>query len=287
MITIENELFMVGIHQDGAELRSMKSKATGQEWIWQADPDVWGSSAPILFPIVGFLKDGKTWIGGQEVEIPKHGVLRNRPCEVIDHQTDRVTVRFTSDEESLKVYPYAFEVDVCFSLEGTSVSVDYQIRNAGSEPMLFSLGSHPAIALDLESSELTDYSIRFAEPESLDLYGLDDTLLVQKQGGYLHEEATIPLSETTFEDDALIFKDVRSRRVSLHHQEKGTLLEMELREAPHLAFWAKPGAAFVCFEPWFTFNDAPDSTGVFAEKPGIMQLEAGGTFGSGYSLRIH
>ena len=286
MITIENDAYRVGIREAGAELCSFQSKATGQEWIWQADPAVWGSSAPILFPIVGFLKDGKTRIGDQDYEISKHGVLRNRACEVIDHQADQVTVRFTSDEETLKIYPYAFEVDVCFSLEGSAVSVDYQIRNTGSDPMLFSLGSHPAIALDLETSTLTDYSIQFEQPESLDLYGLDDTLLVQKRAGYLTEETAIELTGSIFEDDALIFKDVRSRRVSLHHAQQGRLLEMYLRDAPHLAFWAKPGAPFVCIEPWFTYNDAPDSTGVFAEKPGVMTLGSEEMFGSGYSLRI-
>ncbi len=286
MYHIQNDRFSAGIRAEGAELASLRDLTSGREWIWQADPTVWGSSAPILFPIVGFLKEGATRIEDSTYPIPKHGILRGRKTSLLELQENTIRLGFTSDAGTLALYPYPFEFEVSFHVCEDGLDVRYQIHNPGSTSMLFSVGSHPAFALDLSAAELSDYTIQFSEPETLDLYGLEDNLLVLKQEGYLTSEREIPLSASLFEQDALIFQHIQSRRIRLVCDRDPVQLEMEIGEAPHLGLWAKPGAPYVCIEPWFTYNDAADSDGQFEHKPGIMTLLPGSTFETGYQIRI-
>ena len=138
MIYIENDRFCAGITLNGAELRSLKNKASGKEFIWQADPTVWGSSAPILFPIIGNLLDGKTAINGREYAIPKHGVLRGRDAEVVEQGEDYVTFRFRSDAELLEKYPFPFEFLATFRLTENKLEVDYRVTNTGETDIVLS-----------------------------------------------------------------------------------------------------------------------------------------------------
>jgi galactose mutarotase-like enzyme len=215
MIRIQNDSFSASIAPNGAELRSLKNRQTGEEFIWQADPGIWAKSAPVLFPITGLLKDGKTSINGVEYRIPKHGFARDRLFDVLEQQGARVLFGLSEDAESRKVYPYDFTLQVGFELHANRLAVNYTVFNESPGEMLFSIGSHPAFALDLDEAPLSDYSLEFSEPESLDLYGLTDDFLAKKQEGYLNKETRIPLSERTFADDALMFKNIRSREIKL------------------------------------------------------------------------
>lgn len=281
MIAIQNEQFTAAIRIRGAELASFKDRSTGRERIWQADPEIWNGSAPILFPIVGRLKNGLTLINNQPYEIPKHGLLRTRDVCLVEQGAGFALFQFESDDETLKQYPFPFVFRVMFTLTDAGLSVDYEIHNSGTEPMLFSVGSHPAFALDLERHALSEYSIEFSEPETLDRYGLEDGLLVLKDTGYLKDETKIPLSESLFADDALIFQNVRSRTVRI----KPAGLEIDLGNHPHLGLWAKPGAAYVCIEPWHSFDDTKESDGRFENKPGILRLPPGECFKTGYMIK--
>lgn len=286
MITIENENYSAAISPLGAELRSFKDKTTGREMMWQADPTVWGGSAPILFPIVGKLRDGQTRIHGQVYEIPKHGLVRTRNAEVLEQGNDYVVFAFSSDIETLKLYPFPFVLEVEFRLGTDQLEVLYRVRNSGTDEMLFSIGSHPAFALNLADATLEDYSIEFSEAETLDRYGLANGLLAKKEDAYLNAERRIALSETLFEDDALIFKNIRSGVIRLKSEKKTSFLEVITHGAPHLGIWAKPGAAYVCIEPWYSFDDMADCDGIFENKPGILRLLPENVFSTGYSVRV-
>ena len=282
MIEIENEKFRAEIRLQGAELASLKVKASDRELIWQADPNIWSGSAPILFPIIGKLKNDTTRINGTKYNIPKHGLLHTREASLVEQGNNRVVLQFKPDDESLKAYPFHFSFDVEFQLLENGLDVNYLIKNEGIDPMLFSVGSHPAFALNLEKYALSDYSIEFSDTETLDLYGLEDLLLVKREDGYLRNKSTIPLSETIFENDALIFQNIKSRTIGLEPMG----IEVDIRNNPHLGIWAKPGAPFVCIEPWYSFDDTADSEGCFENKPGIMNLLPDETFETGYSVSI-
>lgn len=282
MIIIENNRFKAAIRTRGAELASFFEKSNGRERIWQADPDVWGGSAPILFPIIGKLKDQVTQIDGEFFEIPKHGLLRHRDAELLKHENDVAVFKFSSDEDTLRLYPFHFDFIVTFQLSDKGLQVSYEISNIGEGPMLFAVGSHPALSLDLDAVPLNEYSIEFSHPETLDLYGLQDGLLVKRQTDYLKDESVIRLSDSLFDDDALIFKDVQSRKITL----QPTGIEIDTHDNPHLGIWAKPGAPYVCIEPWHSFDDSSDADGIFENKPGIKTLLPSEIFETRYDISI-
>jgi len=283
MITIENKRFKAAIRMRGAELASFYEMPSGQELIWQAAPEVWAGSAPILFPIVGKLKNGATQIGGKKFKIPKHGLLRTRYPVLIRHEKNVAVLKFNSTAETLKYYPFHYGFIVTFQLSGEGLEVNYEILNTGSLPMLFSVGSHPAFALDLKYFCLSEYTIEFSNNETLDLYGLVDGFLAKRQNEYLKNQKTLSLSETIFDKDVLIFKNVKSRKITL--QPSG--IEIDMGNSPHLGIWAKPNASFVCIEPWHSFDDASGDDGVFENKPGIMMLWPNETFETGYTINTN
>ena len=286
MITIQNEKFSATIALHGAELRSFRDLNTGEEFMWKADPEEWNGVAPILFPMVGKLVDGKTTINGKSVMMPGHGVLRNMDAQLVKQEEQRAELQFTSTEETLTHYPFAFNFIVYFSLAGPTLTVSYQAENTGPQTMPFMVGSHPAFALDLENYAHSDYFIEFSEPETLDLLGLRDLRIRTISEQYLDRETKIPLSKILFDQDALIFDDIKSGTVRLKNLYGTRYLEMETGGARQFGIWAKPGAAYVCLEPWHGVVDFEDSDIAFEKKPGMMTLPAGESFETFYSIRI-
>lgn len=286
MITIQNENFSAAMALHGAELRSFRDLKTGEEFIWKADPDIWAGSAPILFPMVGKLVGGKTTINGNPYVMPGHGVLRNMDAQLVKQDEQLAELEFTSTEETLTHYPFPFKFTVCFALEGDSLAVRYRAENTGTEPLPFMVGSHPAFALDLEKFIHSDYFIEFGEPETLDLLGMRDLLISTFSCNYLEHETEIPLSETLFNQDALIFDEIKSNTVRLKNRKRTRYLEMNTGGARQFGIWAKPGAAYVCLEPWHGVVDFQDSDIAFEKKPGMMTLPAGECFETFYSVRV-
>lgn len=174
-----------------------------------------------------------------------------------------------------------------FSLDANGLTVRYEVRNAGNEHMLFTLGSHPAFSLPITNSSLEDYYLEFELAEQLDCYFLDKDLLCTKPiPAYLNNSKTIPISAKLFENDALIFKNIQSRKVSIHHQKTGKRLTLDLGQAPHFGIWAKAGAPFICLEPWFSFDDTAVADGNLVNKPGMLSLPSGETFTTNYRIVI-
>ncbi|MDF7823277.1 aldose 1-epimerase family protein [Pontiellaceae bacterium B12227] len=286
MITIRNDKFSASIALRGAELRSFSDLQTGEEFMWQADPDVWAGSAPILFPMVGKLVEGKTTINGKPYVMPGHGVLRNLDAQLVKQEAERAELQFTSTEETLAHYPFPFKFTVCFSLEADTLTVCYRAENTGTETLPFMVGSHPAFALDLENFAHADYFIEFGEPETLDLLGMRDLLISTFSHNYLDHATEIPLSETLFDQDALIFDEIQSDTVRLKNRQRTRYLEMNTGGAKQFGIWAKPGAAYVCLEPWHGVVDFQDSNIAFEKKPGMMTLPVGECFETFYSVRV-
>jgi galactose mutarotase-like enzyme len=286
MITIQNEKFSASIALHGAELRSFRDLNTGEEFMWSAEPDVWAGAAPILFPMVGKLLDGQTTINGKPYVMPGHGVLRNMDAQLVKQEEQWAELQFTSTEETLAYYPFRFKFTVRFSLEGHMLKVSYRAENTGTQTMPFMVGSHPAFALDLKNYTHSDYFIEFSKPETMDLLGLHDLRISTFSERYLDQETKIPLTETLFDQDALIFNDIQSNIVRLKNRQRTRFLEMDTDGAPQFGIWAKPGAAFVCLEPWHGVVDVEGSDIAFEKKPGMMTLPVGEQFETFYSIRI-
>lgn len=284
MIEIANRESIACVRERGAELASLM--VGGDEVIWQSRPEVWSGSAPILFPIVGRLKGGGFTHGGQRYELAKHGLVRTRELAVEQRTLDAVTFVLGADDETRACYPFEFELRVTFSLIHRGLRVAYEVTNPGEGDMLFSLGSHPAIRLDLERAALQDHYVELSAPETLGRYRVVDGLLSTTAEPYLSNEREIPLSAELFADDALIFKSVQSTQVLVRCRKHGRVVRVDTGGAPDLGLWAKPGADYVCIEPWWGHDDPADADGELAHKPSILTLPPGETFHTDISIRL-
>lgn len=287
--SIESELLQVSVTHKGMELSSLKSKITNQEYLWQGDPQFWTGQAPILFPVIGALKDGKTNYDGKDYTIPKHGFVRNSSEAKLIHQSpDTLIFRFDSSAETLKVYPFLFAMEVSFRLTGSNLEVSHQVYNLDSKVMYYSLGGHPAFACPLLAGEqLTDYQIEFPLAERDHTWMITSEGLIGEKGEMiLNDSKVIPLHEHIFDNDALIFKALKSREVSLSHRDKGPVLRMEFGDFDYLGIWAKPGAPFVCLEPWLGIADSSDHSGQLGKKEGIRTLAPGESETKKYSIEV-
>ena len=279
--------YKISISSLGAELHSFIAIDSNEEYIWQGDPSVWAGRAPILFPIVGALKHGEAFINGKPYSINKHGFARNAEFEVVDASKESLTLRLASNAERYKIYPWEFQLDINFQLANNKLSIGYQISNFDKMPMLFNIGSHPAFRLPLRDSQHSDYSIVFDKPETLALYDVVDGLIGTEAAPYLHNENSITLSKEIFANDALVFRNIGSSEISLVHSQTGPRVTVNTGNAPHLGIWAKPGAEYVCIEPWWGHADFTDADGDLAHKDSIQALGAGQVFSTGIAISVY
>ena len=285
----ENEFLKISVLETGAELCSLINKQTGIEHIWQADPEIWSSHAPNLFPVIGVIKDGKYRYEAFDYKMPKHGFIRhNENMRLKEKSENRLVFELIYSEESLKIYPFKFDFKIEFNLKGKSLEVKHYIINLDAQPMFFSLGGHPAFNICLfEKENISDYSIEFDRNMVLDKFLLNDNGLVSsKTESILNNEKEIRLSEDIFNNDALIFKDIPSKKAAILSNKKGKILSLEYKDFNNLGIWAKPGAPYVCIEPWLGIADVEGTDQDLKNKEGIIQLMPSKEFNASYAIII-
>jgi len=289
MHSIKNNFLQVSVKEIGAELCSIKSIKSSKEYVWQANPDVWNSHAPNLFPVIGCLKDGGFLYKAKEYKCPKHGFFRNnKNVSLVEKTENSFTFRLSYSEESLKIYPFKFEFKIKYILEGSKVFVEHTIINHGDEPMLFSLGGHPGFNCPMNDDEnYTDYYLEFEEPETAQTWRvLPDGLIGKETVPVFDEPKIINLNPHLFDDDALIFKNLNSSKVSLRSRKSKQVLSMSFKDFPYLGIWAKPNAEYVCIEPWIGIADSTDTDRNFETKEGLISLDVNQTTVASYVISI-
>ncbi|WP_448660206.1 aldose 1-epimerase family protein [Sphingomonas sp. CJ99] len=259
----------------GAELSSL-TDAQGREWMTDADPAFWAGRSPLLFPIVGALNGGTYRHKGQEYALPQHGFARRRSFALIDSGADHATFQLTDDGDSRAVYPFAFALDAEYRIDGPSLTIACTVTNTGDEPMPASFGYHPAIAWPLPGNADKDgHDIAFDQPEPGLLARLSSGLIAgHDRPSPLIDGQILRLGDALFQDDALIWDGLASRAVT-YRSPGGTTLRVEFPDADKLGIWSKPGARFVCIEPWWGIADPVGFAGEISEKPGIYLLAPG------------
>ncbi|MEM7371208.1 MAG: aldose 1-epimerase family protein [Bacteroidota bacterium] len=287
--TLHNSLLQLSVNTTGAELCSLRSLASNIEYLWQADPEFWANHAPVLFPIVGGLKHNLYVHEGKEYSLPRHGFIRYNDKIVLRRKgEDFLTYGLRYDAESLEVYPFKFDFEITFRLQGHQIVVHHQVRNLGKKSMYFSVGGHPAFSCPLHPDEsYADYYLEFEQNETVRTWVLDTGGQIEKEGPLmLNKSAVLPLHDQLFDNDALIFKDLSSKRVRLKSRKSGQILTVRYDNWPYLGIWAKPGASFVCIEPWLGLADHSDTDQVLKNKIGILMLEAQAQFDASYMIEI-
>ncbi len=289
MYSVKNNILQISVKQIGAELCSIKSLKTNKEYVWDAKPEVWNSHAPNLFPVIGCLKEDGFLYKEQEYKCPKHGFVRNnKNLSLVEKTENSLTFRLEYDEESLKIYPFKFEFNIKYILVGNKLHVEHEILNHGDEEMLFSLGGHPGFNCPVNDDErYEDYYLEFTEAETAQSWSVQkDGLIGSETIPAFDEPNIINLHPQLFDNDALIFKNLNSSRVSLKSRKSEQVLSMCFKDFPNLGIWAKPNANYVCIEPWIGIADSFDSDRNFETKEGLISLPAKESFIATYSIEI-
>jgi len=282
MYTISNEYLTVEVSEEGAELTSIKYNDT--EYLWTGDKKYWGRHAPILFPMVGALKDNRCMIKGEEYTMTQHGFARDMTFGLFSKTKDSICFLLESNEETLKKYPFEFELYVKYELNVRAVKVTYEVVNSGNNAMFFSIGGHPAFNL---FSDLSDHYIEFELPETQKKVFVENGLVKTSDVLRLNNTNKIELDEYSFKDDAMIFKDLDSSKVWLKSNKTDKAVCMHIAGFPYLGIWSKKdGAPFVCLEPWFGIADTVGHNGDFTKKEGIIELNIGEEFSSTYLIEV-
>ncbi|NNE31441.1 MAG: aldose 1-epimerase family protein [Winogradskyella sp.] len=289
MPLLKNEWLQINIKPKGAELSNITSVKHDTEFMWQADPAIWGSHAPNLFPIIGALKNDTYNYNGKVYHMPKHGFLRNSSQFSVSYETDtKVTFSLNSNPELYAIYPFLFQFELTYELIENRLLVHHRIQNLDDKALYFSVGGHPAFKCPLFKNEAyTDYYLEFEKPEKSESYILNmNTGLVTDQTKPVFNENKILLRPDLFKEDALIFKDLKSKKVTLKHKTNGAILTVSFDDFPFLGIWAKPNAPYVCIEPWLGIADSESTSQQLIEKEGIIELATNSTFKASYAIVI-
>ena len=277
---IKNQFLEATFNTLGAELISLKSAE--KEYMWEGNPEFWSKHSPILFPIIGELKNGIYLFEGKEYRLPRHGFTREKEFEVVEQSDNSIVFSLKSDSETLKVYPFHFELQIEYILVENKLEVHYKVENRSQEKMYFSIGGHPAFALP---ENFGNYSLLFETDNDLKFTALENNLLLEKTQNLEVENNKLPLNYQLFEKDALIFKNHQIDSITI--QENGhNVLKVSFEKFPDLGIWTKMNAPFICIEPWFGHADGVRTTQNLEEKAGIQILKEHEVFNSLFTIEI-
>ena len=277
-ITLRSNGYEVLVNTMGAELKSFKDPS-GKEYVWNSDPVYWMRSSPLLFPTIGNLRDGKTTMKGQVYALVKHGFCKDSEFEVKEQTPDSVTFLLCADSETLKSYPYQFELSLSYHLNGSTLSMDYHVANHDTDEMFYHIGAHPGFMLPVGDGEtLADCVLTFEKKETFTSYAYDlEHLEFNEEHKVTHPASgnVLPLNVPMFDSDAVFFEHTNSHRVSLTNTATGKGVSMYYPDFASIAFWTPAGgkAPFLCLEPWNGSAIFKQDDDIFAHKRGILSLE--------------
>lgn len=285
---ISNQQLQVEISTLGAELHSVKKD--GIEYLWQGDAAFWGRQAPVLFPIVGKLKEGKYSYKDETYALSGHGFARDKRFEIIDSSEDEVVYELIADKETLEVYPFNFRLRISYKLVGNQLTVKWEVKNQGQDEMLFGIGAHPAFNVPLGDGTFEDYKLTIYPEKSRNFIPLDaktGTLLLNKK--YSRTESEFELSRQLFDSDALIFETPEPTEVLLSNKVDEHSVKVSWQDMPFVGLWSPypKEAPFVCIEPWCGIADDTNTDGDLATKFGINSLASKKKFSTAYTVTIN
>jgi galactose mutarotase-like enzyme len=274
---IENSNLRVAIKSTGAELFSVVNKHTTLEYMWSGNPEFWGKTSPVLFPIVGTLKDNTFLFNKKKYILERHGFARDIEFDITASKKDAVAFALKSTPQSMEKYPFDFELALTYTLHENFLHVNYSVQNNGQEEMYFSIGGHPAFKVPLvDGTRYEDHYLQLNKIENAPRWPIGSGGLIESSPATLLEsEDKIHLTKTLFQRDALVLKHLRSDMVSLKSTTHAHGLDFHFEGFPFLGIWAAKNADFVCIEPWCGIADSVTHNQELTSKEGIEKIEAG------------
>jgi galactose mutarotase-like enzyme len=272
---IASDRLTAEISEAGAELQRL-TDAAGRDWLWDGDPAFWAGRAPILFPIVGTLNRDRFRWQGETYGLPRHGFARRRDFALVEQDRDGLILRLESDAATRAVWPFDCALDMIFTVRGATLTMTARVTNRGDAAMPASFGFHPALRWPLPGERgKTGHVIRFDRPEPAPVRRLDaDGLLDPEPRPSPVQGDLLGLDDGLFAEDALIFDRLESRRLTFEGP-GGSRATVDFDGMPHLGLWMKPGAGYLCIEPWQGFSDPAGFHGEIDEKPGMVTIAPG------------
>ncbi|MDH1975464.1 aldose 1-epimerase family protein [Aliarcobacter butzleri] len=278
---IKNSFIKAQIKSFGAELNSLKKCDENFEYIWQANSKYWARHSPVLFPIVGRLKEDNYFYKNKKYSLSQHGIARDKEFEIVQNEADFIEFRLKSDEKSLEFYPFFFELNIGYKLDKNSLIVSYKVKNKSDEKMYFSIGAHPAF-----NTQTGDF-LEFENIKTTKMYFLDEKGLIYKNQDLNLENSKLYLDKDLFKDDALVFNDSNIKQVTLKNIENKSRVKVKFDNFPYLGIWSKLNdAPFVCIEPWFGVADEENANQKIEDKKGILSLEKEEEFSCFYTIEV-
>lgn len=272
IITISNATLSATINTLGAELISLVKN--NKNYIWQIDDTYWNKTSPVLFPIVGRMKNDSYNYNGKKYQLPRHGFARNMEFSYDKRSDAQVVFELNESEETKVNYPFDFKLLIAYTLMDNELVMEYFVRNQSEEVLPFSIGAHPAFAID---GNFEDFSLQFNKDDIFETHQLENESFNGKTIIVPSENNAISLNYTLFEKDALVFKQLKSNEIILKLRDKN-ILKVNFDHFPYLGIWTKKNAPFLCIEPWCGLADENTHNGNLEDKEGINHLPASEDF---------
>lgn len=283
---MKNEYLNIEINPKGAELTSIKDVRSGFEYLWQADKNVWARHAPILFPIVGKVKNNVLLHNGRSYPMSQHGFARDQVFEKISESNNEVWYELKANAHTRTLYPFDFTIRLGYTLVDNTLSCSYEVVNKHNQPMYFSIGAHPGF--NLPTAVLSDYSIVFDQPETEERHLLSEGLFNGTTKPVLSTPTQIDLNTPLFDDDAIVLKKLNSRKLTLQQKDGSFGIQLHFDGFPYLGIWTQKGnERYVCLEPWCGHADPVEGHDDISTKQGIIRLEGNKLFKRSYRLTFN
>ncbi len=281
--SLKNNVFFVNASKSGAELISIHNLTNKTDILWNPDLKFWNRISPVLFPIVGKLKDNSFLENEMHFEMLQHGFARNMEFEIIQHTENSLSMQLTSNEETRKQFPFDFLLNISYILTENCLDIHYSVTNLSSVEMPFSIGAHPGFAID---KPLNQYKLVFDQPFTANRHLIENGLYTGESTPTMQNTHELLLSDELIQHDAVVFKNVPFYRVTLCELDNTPVVTVSSSDFPHWGFWTKPGAPFFCIEPWAGLADSTNATGNLRDKEGIHILEPNQMKQFSYSIEM-
>lgn len=275
MIEIKSGATSASVALQGAEI--MAWTVGGRPLLWEARPEVWAETAPLLFPVVGWTRNGEVRVERKSYPLALHGFARHRAFALDAHEDDRAVFVLSSDDQTRALYPFDFRFAIAYCVGDGSLSSEITVTNTGARPMPYACGLHPGFRWPFASGGPDDYRLCFAKAENPEVPRIAPGGLIARQTRHLPLEGSVlPLAAALFDNDALCFLDAASRSVRFEAAD-GASIAIESEDFPHFGVWCRPGNGYLCIEQWTGFSDPEDFAGDLFAKPSMRVLPPGGT----------
>lgn len=281
---IENNFLRLTVESLGAEMQSLIVKESNTELIWQAGR-AWPKHSPVLFPIVGQLKDNRYHYNGKEYTMSRHGFARESEFQLIGSTDATLVFQLKSNEHSRIMYPFDFLFEVTYTLTDDQLEIAMLVKNTSDDTMYASYGAHPAFKVPLQNTEeFEDYEIRFDNVSDFKRWPLLHGLISDEPVAVLTQNNILPVTHELFAEDALVFKNQSFSSVSIGNKHSGKGIKMIAEEWPYFGIWSARGGDFICLEPWQGIADTVASDGILQNKEGMLSIKPGEQHRSVYSV---